>query len=101
MVERRQEPRVAGVFDARWHALSGAAVCRLTDLSWHGCFVDVAHPPAVGDEGTLKVTLGDTLVELRGQVRHVWPRQGFGLAIDPAWPVTEPEREAMRALLNQ
>ena len=100
MIERRQDPRVAGVFEAKWRAQSGAAHCRLTDLSWHGCFLDVTHPPNVGDDAHITVMIEGTPVELRGQVRHAWPRTGFGMQIDPKWPLTEIERSAMRALLN-
>ena len=100
MDERRQDYRLAEVFDAKWRAQSGGASCRLTDLSWHGCFVDVAHPPAVGEDADITVTLNGTPVQLHGQVRHVWPRIGFGMQIDSAWPMTEPERVAMRTLLN-
>ena len=101
MTDRRQDPRLAGVFEAKWQAQSGAAQCRLTDLSWHGCFVDVAAPPAVGETAQVTVTLNRTDIQLYGRVRHVWPRIGFGMEIEPAWPLTEVERNAMRALLNQ
>ncbi len=100
MIERRQDPRIPGVFEAKWHAQSGAAQGRLTDLSWHGCFVDVANTPSVGDDALITATINGTSVKLHGQVRHVWPRIGFGMEIDPKWPMTEPERSAMRSLLN-
>jgi len=100
MIDRRQEPRVGRLFEATWRAQSGAAPCRLTDLSWHGCFVDTAHPPAVGDSAHVTVSLNGTPVQLHGQVRHVWARIGFGMQIDSKWPLTEPERSAMRTLLN-
>ena len=101
MDDRRQEPRVSGVFEGSWHAQSGAALCKLSDLSWHGCFVNVVYPPNVGEHTTIGVQLGDTVVELRGQVRHMWPRIGFGMQVDTTWPKTELERQAMRALLNE
>lgn len=101
MNDKRQEPRVAGVFEAKWHAQSKAATCTLADLSWHGCFVNVVHPPAVNEKVDVTVTLGDTRVELQGSVRHVWPRIGFGMQLDATWPRTEGERVAMRTLLNE
>ena len=101
MDDRRQEPRVSGVFEASWHAQSGAAFCKLTDLSWHGCFVNVVYPPAVGDDTTIAVMLGGTTVELHGHVRHVWPRIGFGMQVDTTSPQTEEQRDAMRVFLNE
>ena len=82
MMERRQEPRVACVLEAIWDGQSGTQPCRVTDLSWHGCFVQSWYAPAVANEAVVTVTLGGDRVDLRGRVRYVEARMGFGLMFD-------------------
>ena len=97
MTERRREPRVSKVMDATWHALSGAASCRVTDISWQGCFVDARTVATVDDEAILSVTFGEKTIDLRGRVRYAEPRIGFGMCFDA---LTETQRDAMRPLLG-
>src|SRR5689334_1267545 len=97
MTERRTQPRIAKVLDATWHALSGNAPCRVTDISVQGCFVDAVLAPQVNDETDVTVAVGDTLIRLQGRVRYVEPRLGFGLRFNA---LTEVQRNELRPILS-
>ena len=98
MQERRQDRRVSTILDASWHAQSGAAACRVTDLSPSGCFVEAVHPPAVNDEASVTLALGDESVRFSGNVRYVEPRMGFGMKFDD---VSDGQVAAMEPVLKK
>lgn len=80
--DRRHEPRVPCVLDATWNGQSGARPCRVTDLSWHGCFVESVIAPSVASETLVTLTIGNDRLEIKGRVQYVEPRMGFGVTFD-------------------
>ena len=97
MKERRQEPRIPCVLEATWDGQSGRQPCRVTDLSWHGCFVQSVYAPALANEATVTVTLGGDRVGFRGRVQYVEPRMGFGVVFDT---ISFPQATAMALILS-
>ena len=97
MEERRREARVPSVLDAIWHAQSGASRCRVTDLSWHGCFVQSVALPGYDDETSLTISVGNTDVRIRGRVRYVEPLMGFGFGFSE---VTDRQLDALAAVIG-
>lgn len=97
MTERRQEPRVATVLDAVWGGHSGGGPCRVTDISWRGCFVQSVFGPVAGNETSVTVTLGNTSVGFRGRVPYVEDRMGFAVMFDE---LTADQQRALSSVLG-
>jgi len=79
-VERRQAIRVPGPFEAIWDGQSGGGVCRLSDLSEDGCFIESLCAPDKGEQIEVMATLAAHQLRLRGRVIYVVPAVGFGVA---------------------
>jgi hypothetical protein len=86
MADRRKEPRIPVVLEATWHGHSGGGQCRVTDMSWHGCFVQATFGPGAGDDTNITVVLGNESVGFRGRVPYVEQRMGFSLQFDGLTP---------------
>jgi hypothetical protein len=97
MTERRSNPRVALVLDATWHGLSGASSCRVTDISLGGCFIQSLSAPAIDDDASIRVTVGDAPVGVRGRVRYIEPNMGFAIKFDG---LSDAQARAIRAALD-
>ena len=70
-----------------WSGHSGAASCRLTDISEGGCFVETRAMPVIGETVTVQPTLpGDApAMRLKGEVIYAIPNIGFAVqfSFDP------------------
>ncbi len=97
MVERREGRRVTKALAASWRAQSTAGICRVTDISAGGCFVDTITTPAVDDQTDLMVTVEGQTLWLRGTVRYIEPRIGFGLEFVG---LDEPERGVISSVIG-
>ena len=97
MTERRHHRRVPTVLQATWHGLSGDQPCRVTDISWGGCFVQALASPRIDHAASITVTLGGADVGFRGRVRYVEPLMGFAIQFER---LTGVEIEALRAVLG-
>ena len=85
-VENRRHTRLAKPLEGMWRGLSGAAPCRISDISWGGCFVQTVVTPPVGTETVVTVRAlpsdGRSL-EIPGRVRYVEAAMGFAMEFDP------------------
>lgn len=79
MQERRQHKRITKPFDGSWNGASGAAPCRIGDVSLGGCYVHTRAVPAVGEETTVTIAIGSHQFSFRGHVVHTDPGMGFGV----------------------
>ena len=97
MNERRSDRRVALVLDASWHGLSGSSPCRVTDISRGGCFVQTLSAPSIDDDASIRLTVGDASVGVRGRVRYIEPRIGFAVKFDG---LSDEQARAIRAVVG-
>ena len=86
--ERRRTPRypfiaTAEVIDQATHASTST---RVTELSLHGCFVEMASPLSKGAEIRLKVYSEGKFFEASGVVVYSQPALGFGVSFENVRP---------------
>lgn len=77
--ERRIYKRLVGPFEGGWDGASGTRVCRITDLSQGGCFIDAYASNPVGALITTSITVGGQTFLLRSEVVYVDRVQGFAV----------------------
>jgi hypothetical protein len=97
MTDRRQAPRIPVVLDATWNGRSGATTCRVTDISWRGCFVQSLAGPVAGDDASIVVMVGNEEIGFRGRVPYVENHMGFSMEFDV---LTSAQIEAMTSVLG-
>lgn len=97
MDERRRFSRFTNPLEARWRAQSGASPCRLTDISWGGCFVQTLTEPSVGEATIVSVPVGDKTVDISGRVAYIDKGMGFAMEFDP---MTVEQMEILKPLLG-
>ena len=103
MKENRAHPRFDVSFAVQLPETAAAAcLFRISDLSAGGCYVDSTAEVTVGEIVLLKISKPDSgWFEVRGLIRHCFPRLGFGLCfvnldeqqrcqIDSLLPKTQP-----------
>jgi hypothetical protein len=64
----------------------------VTDVSWHGCFVQSVYAPEVGSQTLVTITFGDDRISLVGVVRYVELRMGFAVQFDA---ITDAQAKAL------
>lgn len=77
--ERRRHERISHPFEGSWTGASGAAPCRIGDISLSGCFVHSRAIPAVGEATTVTVEIGSHRFGFQGHVIYAEPGMGFGV----------------------
>ena len=99
MPENRRHQRLTQPLEGTWLGLSGAAACRISDLSWGGCFIQTTTVPPIGQRTVVTVTLaaGQPVVEIPGVVRYVEAAMGFAVTFDA---LTAEQVEGLTVLLG-
>jgi hypothetical protein len=84
MNERRQHPRLTQPLEGTWRGRSGNASCRISDISWGGCFIQTYTAPSVSERTVITVTmpLHERAVEIAGVVLYVEAAMGFSVLFD-------------------
>lgn len=77
--ERRRYPRRATPRQGTWRGASGETTCRISDISWGGCFIETKAEPGVGEQTVVAVPTRDGMIELPGRVVKV--DRGFGFSV--------------------
>jgi hypothetical protein len=80
-VERRREPRypfvaMAEIVDEKERVRTSS---RISDLSLHGCYVEMNDPFPPGTNVMIEICKGDELVETRATVAFFETKHGMGL----------------------
>src|ERR1700680_3160798 len=79
--ERRREPRypfvaMAEIVDEKENARTSS---RISDLSLHGCYVEMMNPFPQGTDVTIEIYCETESLEAHATVAHFEPKQGMGL----------------------
>ena len=82
--ERRHHARLTGPFDGSWDGTSGMRMCRITDLSASGCFIDAMASPEVGTTVNVVVTFEGQPFNIPSTVAYVDRIQGFAVRFRPS-----------------
>jgi len=87
-VERRRSSRIP--FAASAESIDEAEITRSTsqvsDLSWHGCFVQLPNPFPEGTSVTIEIYKHEDFVETPATVAYSMPRRGMGLTFTGTEP---------------
>lgn len=95
---QRKYIRIAKPIEAVWKSASGGgSLCRITDISWGGCFIQVRAQPAVRERTEIVATIGNRDITLIGSVVYLEPPIGFSMEFEP---LTEEQIEALKELLG-
>jgi hypothetical protein len=79
--ERRREPRfpfiaMAEIVDEKENARTSS---RVSDLSMHGCYVELSNPFPQGTNVTVEIYTDSEFLEAHATVAFLEPKQGMGL----------------------
>jgi hypothetical protein len=96
--ERRRHERLAKPMDGSWRGQSGATSCRITDISWDGCFLETLTAPSVGEATVVTVPAGGRMNEISGQIVYVERGHGIAVKFDK---LTVDQIEALKDLLGE
>lgn len=79
--ERRREPRFPFIATAEIvnEQEDSRTSSRLSDLSFHGCYVEIDKPFPEGTNVLIEIFKGDDFLETHATVAFVEPRHGMGL----------------------
>ena len=78
--ERRQQPRIAGPFEASWNGTSGRRNVRCSDFSLTGCFIEDIALPREGEQVIVTLSVpGGPAIEAAGRVAYVASPHGFAV----------------------
>jgi len=94
--ERRRYARLVRPLDGTWYGRSGPAPCRITDISWGGCFVDSRTTPSMLEATVVSLGVGGDAIEIAGRVVSVDQEIGFAVQFDAL--TAEQVRVMMRLL---
>ena len=88
--ERRRSPRHIFIASAElYEEKSDVRVAsRLSELSLHGCYLDMMNPFPAGTMVTLRVTAGEETFETHAKILYSTPNMGAGvvfLDVDPKY----------------
>ena len=81
--ERRRYQRLVKPLHATFRGGSGATGCRISDISWGGCFVQTVTTPQNHERTEVAFLVGDTMLTIEGEVVAVEPGIGFAVQFDP------------------
>ena len=84
--------------EATWRSASGGSHCRIADLSWGGCFIQVTAEPAIGERAEIVTRIGDKEITLTGSVVYVERPIGFSMGFDP---LTQEQIDVLKEMLGQ
>jgi hypothetical protein len=78
--EQRKYQRLNRPLEGSWRGSSGQAVCRITDISLGGCFLQSLASPAIGEETFVTIRIDDARsLTLKGAVVYVETGMGFAV----------------------
>jgi len=77
--ERRQHQRYKHLLEGQWAGASGTGTCRVTDISLGGCFIQTLALPAVGEETTVTIHMGNHRLAFAGRIAYVESGMGFAV----------------------
>ncbi|HEX5070162.1 MAG TPA: PilZ domain-containing protein [Vicinamibacterales bacterium] len=97
MNERREHARFARPLDGRYRGQSGASPCRVTDISWGGCFVQTMSTPMRDEHTVVIIPIDETRIEIGGRVQYVERGMGFAVKFDR---LTTAQIDALKPLLG-
>lgn len=83
--------------EGTWTGASGAAVCRISDISWGGCFIQTKAEPRIGERTEVTVSVGGQKVCVAGTVVHLDKPMGFSVQFDE---LSSEQLEALKPLLG-
>ena len=88
--ERRRTPRFSFIAHAelREDASQVRVVTRVSELSLHGCYLDMMNPFPAGTMVTLRVTADEETFETHAKILYSTPNMGSGVAfldVDPKY----------------
>jgi PilZ domain len=95
--EMRRFQRLKKPLDGSWRGLSGAAPCRILDISWGGCFIQTFVEPTIRERTFVTLTPNGTELTLPGVVVYVEKAMGFAVQFDPLTPA---QVDALKAILG-
>ena len=95
--EQRKHPRLARNIEASWWGTSGGTPCRISDISWGGCFVQARGEPQVGEETSITLNVEGVEISLRGTVRSVERPIGFSIHFTE---LTTSQIETLKSILG-
>ncbi len=81
-MERRRHARLTQPLEGRYRAPWGSFPCRISDISWGGCFVDAVNTPPAGQATIVTVRIGDASIDIPGKILHVEQKLGFSVKFD-------------------
>jgi len=98
-VERRRSPRYRceGSAELRVEGCDVRTWGTFTDISWHGCYVEMATTFPVGTILNMQLTANSFQVAAKGEVRVNYPGLGIGVAFSE---VSAEDRARLRELLG-
>jgi len=87
-MERRRAPRyrfaaTAEILDEKANARTSS---RVSDLSLHGCYLELADPFPQGTPVLIEIAAGTEYLEARATVAYREPNQGMGVTFDAIQP---------------
>jgi hypothetical protein len=97
---KRAVPRFAFVAEAELAALPGETrlVARVSELSLHGCYVDILNDLPAGTQLRLRIRYGGSTCELDGKVIYTHAGIGMGVAFGE---MTAEKRSVLAAWLAE
>jgi hypothetical protein len=86
--ERRRTPRYPFIATAEviGPTPAASASARVTELSLHGCYIEMANPLPQGSEMTVKIYAEGKFFEAGGIVVYSQPNVGFGVGFQNVRP---------------
>jgi hypothetical protein len=96
--ERRRHERLAKPMDGSWRGQSGATSCRITDISWSGCFLETLTVPSIGEPTVVTVPAAGRMNEIPGQIVYVERGHGIAVRFDK---LTADQIDALTGLLGE
>ena len=96
--DQRKYTRITKPLEATWRGASGGSPCRIADISWGGCFVQVMAEPAIGERTEIVTMIGDKEIKLTGTVVYLERPLGFSMGFDP---LTNEQTDVLKELLGQ
>jgi len=96
--DQRKYTRITKPLEATWRGASGGSPCRIADISWGGCFVQVMVEFAIRERTEIVTTIGDNEITLTGSVVYLERPLGFSMGFDP---LTHEQIDVLKEMLGQ
>ena len=86
--ERRRTPRYVFIASAELYEEQSEVrvASRVSELSQHGCYLDMMNPFPTGTIVLLKIFAGETTFQARARVVYFTPNQGAGVTFQDVEP---------------